>query len=359
MNPGSPEWSWIADDSALAAFCTGAPPELYALDTEFYHRRTFYPIPCLIQLAHAGGCALIDPRAGIADWSPLQSWLEGPGLCLMHAADEDLRILDAVSGGLPARLVDTQAAATLAGERHQAGLASMVEKFLEFEMSKSERDFDWRTRPLSEAHQRYAALDALLLPPLWDRLRGELERSGRLDWALEEGARILAAAGEPRPPRLPRRAVRRGEMQTPNPLMQALSEARLQVAQRRDIPQPWVLSDDKLIQIVRAAPRSAGALGELLSQGMRRKAGQIWGRASRAGAEAAPPPYMPGYKLRYEQLKAWRGRCAEALEIEASFIATNTQLLHYACHRSMPPPLDSGWRREQFASGAETLDLQW
>ncbi|MBF2754861.1 MAG: HRDC domain-containing protein [Gammaproteobacteria bacterium AqS3] len=364
MNLSSPEWSWIADDSALAAFCSGPPPETYALDTEFYHRRTFYPVPCLIQLAHAGGCGLIDPRAEIADWGPLQRWLNGPGLCLMHAADEDLRILSAVSGALPTHLVDTQAAAPLIGERFQVGLAPVVEKFLQLEMSKSERDFDWRTRPLSESHQRYAALDALLLLPLWDRLHGELGAIDRLDWALEEGARILALASEPRPPRLPRRSGRRGEMAPTNPLIQALSEARLQVAQRRDIPQPWVMSDDRLMQIARSAPRDAKALGALLGkdqkdQRMRMKAGQIWGRSRRADVQSERPPYMPGHKLRYERLKAWRQQCAAELSIEASFIATNSQLLHYACHRRMPPPLDSGWRREQFGSGAEALDLKW
>jgi ribonuclease D len=68
----------------------------YAVDTEFHRERTYYPKVALVQIAWADGVALVDPLA--VSLQPLAKVLAGDGLAIMHAATQDLEVLDAVIG---------------------------------------------------------------------------------------------------------------------------------------------------------------------------------------------------------------------------------------------------------------------
>ena len=108
---------WVGDaaafDEVLHAL-DGTP--IYCLDTEFHRERTYHARLALLQLAWPGGIALVDPLA--VDVGPLARVLTGPGLCVMHAASQDLEILVRVCGTLPSRLFDTQVAAGFVPKRN-------------------------------------------------------------------------------------------------------------------------------------------------------------------------------------------------------------------------------------------------
>jgi len=101
--------------------------EVYALDTEFHRERTYFPQLALIQLAWQGGIALVDPLA--IDVSPLARVLQGPGLGVVHAAEQDLEVLEQACGTVPSRLFDTQVAAGFLGQVSPS-LVNLVERIL-------------------------------------------------------------------------------------------------------------------------------------------------------------------------------------------------------------------------------------
>ncbi len=96
----------VATDAGLAELIAvlAAEPR-YALDTEFHRERTYYPQLALIQLAWEGGLALVDPVA--VDVAPLAQVLDGPGVGIFHAAEQDLEVLERACGTVPARRSST------------------------------------------------------------------------------------------------------------------------------------------------------------------------------------------------------------------------------------------------------------
>ena len=104
------DFDWIASqegfDELLDELCRA---DAYALDTEFHRERTFLPVLGLIQIATPARIALVDPFA--VDVRGLGKVFAEDGTCVMHAASQDLEILELDCGTVPARLFDTQIAA--------------------------------------------------------------------------------------------------------------------------------------------------------------------------------------------------------------------------------------------------------
>ncbi|MEE2048684.1 ribonuclease D, partial [Nocardiopsis tropica] len=149
-----------------------------------------------VQLRRNGAAsALIDPIA-----CPDQSGLDaavGEAEVVLHAAHQDLPCLSEVNLR-PKRLFDTELAGRLLGHP-RVGLGFMVERMLDIRLAKEHSAVDWSLRPLPEDWLRYAALDVEILIELRDSLEAELEETGKLGWAREEFAAVLAA-----PPKEPR-----------------------------------------------------------------------------------------------------------------------------------------------------------
>src|SRR5690606_17844479 len=66
------------------------------------------------------------------------------------------------------------------------GLAPLVRKLLDIELTKGDRLTDWLARPLPEGATRYAEADVLHLFDLHDTLERELDARGRLRWVRSE-----------------------------------------------------------------------------------------------------------------------------------------------------------------------------
>ena len=90
-----------------------ADSERYAIDTEFHRERTYFPQLALLQIATEDQVFLVDPLA--VDTSPLAEVFEGPATALMHAAKQDLEVLDHAVGSSPAHVFDTQIAGGFLG----------------------------------------------------------------------------------------------------------------------------------------------------------------------------------------------------------------------------------------------------
>ncbi|GHD89108.1 ribonuclease D [Streptomyces naganishii] len=260
----------IADAAALAevtaAFAAGSGP--VAVDAERASGYRYGQRAYLVQLRRQGaGTALIDPVA-CPDLSGLGEALSGVEWVL-HAATQDLPCLREI-GMVPTRLFDTELAGRLAGFP-RVGLGAMVEGVLGFVLEKGHSAVDWSTRPLPEPWLRYAALDVELLVDLRDALEKELDRQGKLEWALQEFDAIASA-----PPAEPRKdpwrrtsgmhKVRRRRQLA---VVRELWQARDRIAQRRDVSPGKVLSDAAIVEAALAVPVNVHALGALNGFGHR------------------------------------------------------------------------------------------
>ncbi|MYR61534.1 ribonuclease D, partial [Streptomyces sp. SID625] len=251
---------------AVAAFAAGSGP--VAVDAERASGYRYGQRAYLVQLRRQGaGTALIDP-VGCPDLSALGEALTGVEWVL-HAATQDLPCLREI-GMVPTRLFDTELAGRLAGFP-RVGLGAMVENVLGFVLEKGHSAVDWSTRPLPEPWLRYAALDVELLVDLRDALEKELDRQGKLDWALQEFDAI-ASAPPPEPRKDPWRRtsgmhkVRRRRQLA---VVRELWETRDRIAQRRDVSPGKVLPDAAIVQAALAVPAHVHALAALNGFGHR------------------------------------------------------------------------------------------
>ncbi|MFF0788877.1 HRDC domain-containing protein [Streptomyces spiralis] len=260
----------IADAAALAevigAFAAGSGP--VAVDAERASGYRYGQRAYLVQLRREGaGTALIDPVA-CPDLSGLGEALSGVEWVL-HAATQDLPCLREI-GMVPSHLFDTELAGRLAGFP-RVGLGAMVENVLGFVLEKGHSAVDWSTRPLPEPWLRYAALDVELLVDLRDALEKELDRQGKLEWALQEFDAIASA-----PPAEPRRdpwrrtsGMHRVRRRRQLAVVRELWETRDRVARRRDVSPGKVLSDAAIVEAALALPTNVHALAALNGFGHR------------------------------------------------------------------------------------------
>jgi ribonuclease D len=291
----------VEDADALAEvvqrFAAGTGP--VAVDAERASGYRYSQRAYLVQLRRGGaGTALIDPIAcpdlsGLSDVLVDAEWV-------LHAANQDLPCLSGV-GMRPVRLFDTELGARIAGYE-RVGLGTMAEIVLGQQLAKEHSAADWSRRPLPESWLRYAALDVEILVDLRDALEGELSRQGKLTWAHEEFAAVLAA--EPPPPRTDpwRRTSGMHRLRTRRQLaiVRALWHARDDLARRRDIAPGRLLPDSAIVAAATATPASAEALGRLPGWGgkaTRRLVPAFWPVLEQAIAEpddALPRPSLPG-----------------------------------------------------------------
>ena len=247
-------------DAAIESLAAGAGP--VAVDAERasgfrYGHRAF-----LVQLRRAGaGTVLIDPVA-CTDLAGLDAALAGTE-AVLHAASQDLPCL-ADLGYRPRQLFDTEVAGRLLGYP-RVGLATLVETILGLGLEKSHSAADWSTRPLPQEWLLYAALDVEVLVELRDQLAGQLTEQGKLEWASQEFAAVLAAG--PPPPRADpwRRTsgIHRVRNRRGLAVVRELWQERDKIARRRDLSPTKVLSDGAIVEAARAMPNGPDELAAI------------------------------------------------------------------------------------------------
>jgi ribonuclease D len=251
---------WVADNADLRGVVEEARrEERYALDTEFHRERSYYPKLALVQLAWADQIALIDPLA--ADVHELVPLFDGPGLAVLHAAQQDLDVLTHACGVVPSRLADTQLLAGFLGYSTPS-LASLVGAELQVRLPKSDRLTDWLRRPLSDDQRTYAVSDVAHLFELYERLADQLVALGRLDWALVECEELRTRPVGPAEPddawlRIKDVRTLRRHGRGVAKYVAAWRERR---AARVDTPVRSVLPDLAVLAVAQRAPRTVGEL---------------------------------------------------------------------------------------------------
>jgi ribonuclease D len=266
----------VASTEALQELCTRV--RTYArvgLDTEFHTERTYAPRLMVVQLAFEDGAAIVDPLA-VPDQRPLLQALS-EATVVGHALSSDLKIFADRFDMVPPHVFDTQVAAAFLGYGMQISLADLVRDLRHVKLAKSQTVSDWSTRPLSERQIEYLVDDVAHLLPMHDALVARLEETGRLAWALEEGADLGTLERY-------RMDERRAFMRVPGAMRMSrrelavlgeLVKLRDRVARERDTPLKYVIPDDVIAGLASLRPKNLDDLAQLrrLDAGARRNLG--------------------------------------------------------------------------------------
>ena len=254
------------------------------LDTEFMRERTFRAQLCLVQVSAGNDVFIIDPLK--VDPKPVAALVADPDVeVLLHAAKQDLELFNDLYEVIPTNVFDVQAAAGFAGYGASLSYGKLVEATLGIALEKGESYTDWCRRPLTEKQLKYAGDDVRYLGRIADRLKDELDRGGRLKWALGEMQTFEDPATYSFTPdaawlRVKGRGTLNGRQLA---VLRELAAWREQEASRRDIPRGWVVKDPTLIELARRSPASPGALRDI--RGLNSKEAEKSGKGILAAVE--------------------------------------------------------------------------
>jgi ribonuclease D len=351
----------------------------YALDTEFHRERTYWPRLALVQVAWRSNTdgeqhvALVDPLA--VDPEPLGSVLAGPSIMVAHAATQDLEVLARACGVLPTTLFDTQVAAGFLGYG-SASLASLAERFLGVRLTKGDRLTDWSRRPLTPSQISYAASDVAYLLALADEISGQLGARGRLSWAEEECATLLARPQGPIDPHEAWWKLRdnRHLQGVSRAIAQEVAAWREDKARTLDVQPRMVLADLALLSIAHSPPATVSALREtrgLDARHLRGNAEEEIMRAVARGKALLPDSlHLAQAQQMSKELRpavtlatAWVAQLSRDEEVDAALLATRTDVVDFLSGKR-GARLGEGWRADlvgvplrRLANGEASLAL--
>lgn len=336
----------------------------YALDTEFHRERTYWPKVALVQIAWPGDLVLIDPLA--VDLGPLRRLMEQPSLAVLHAASQDLEVLELSTGAIPGRLFDTQLAAGFLG-MSTPSLASLHERELGVHLPKGSRLTDWLERPLKPAQLDYAASDVARLLEIHDRLSERLEGRGRSAWAAEECERLRRRDRGPREPHEAWRKIKEARHLKGRALSVARSVAAWREQRAAEIDQPvrFVLSDMAVVSIAQSAPRTVDQLAAVrgVDKGVARGTlGSAMLQAVAEGSESdwrpPAPERRPGdnrdVRAAVALVTAWVNQIARIEQLDPTLLATRADI-EALVRGDGEGRLSSGWRSEMVGGPVSKL----
>jgi ribonuclease D len=350
----------VADAQALKSVTTTVVSQpLVAIDTEFVREDTYYPELCLIQVGVDGIVACVDCLAGLDLDAFLDTLLRPDCTWVLHSARQDLEVLWNLRQALPARVIDTQVAASLLGFSPQLGLQDLLAELFGVRIEKGHARTDWSRRPLPAAALAYAFDDVRYLIRAWHALRTKLVALERLEWLEEDCAQLVAAPPVAEIATLFQRlrgiaALRvRGQCAA-----LALLEWRERRAREVDRPRRWILGDDQILRICRALPEDVAALKRIpeLPRQLISRSGRELVRAIAECDSAAAQGQVeslladpPRDSARLAAVRAAVKECATRLGLDATVLATRRDIAALAAGADLGSVLP-GWRARALAT---------
>ena len=328
---------------------------LYALDTEFHRERTYYPKLALVQIAWRDGLVLIDPLA--VDMAPLTDLLTSKSTAVIHAADQDLEVLELACGAIPTALFDTQIAAGFVG-MSSPSLATLYDRSLGVRVPKADRLSDWLARPLSATQLDYAASDVAHLLEVHDKLVDELEQRGRLTWATDECEQVRVRARGARDPDAAWRRIKEARQLKgkAHAVVRVVAAWRERRAAELDVPPRFVMPDLAVVTIAQRPPRTPNELHKVRGLDDRHLRGKQADELLAAVRAALDQPDEPRHDQPPRDLDrelrpavglvaAWVAQLARNLEIDTALLATRADL-ESLLRGDADARLAEGWRAE-------------
>lgn len=355
---------WVRSDSELQSACNGwLQCELLVIDTEFVRRRTFYPIPALLQFYDGDVIFIVDPLE-ITQWQALAAVMSAPTvLKIFHACSEDLEVFWRLLGLIPAPLFDTQIAAGLCGLRPSMGYNKLVMALCEIDLPKDETNSDWLARPLSDNQLQYAAYDVYYLYKIYQQLAQTAASKARLDWVQQDSAVMGSALSTLIEPEQIYRRLKGAQRLSRRELAVAreLCAWREQIARNSDLPRSWVLKDSAVLSMARIQPRDVADLArvkDLQASTARKQGTQLLELVARGLQlaqdklpEPLPEPLQTAEKASMVQVQDVVKSCAEELQLAPELLMNRKQIAEatlrlLAAQQDILPADIGPWRRQ-------------
>ena len=354
-------YQFIINNEQLAAFCLQiANSPAIALDTEFVRTRTFYPHLGLIQVFDGHVAALIDPLA-ITNWQDFIAILINPKIeKYLHSCSEDIEVFQHQFNCIPTPIIDSQILASFLDNPLSSGYASLVKKYLNVDLDKSETRTDWLNRPLTEKQCEYAINDVLYLLPLIEKLKALLITTNWLEAAYQECQLLTGRKAIITNPEDAYLTIKNNWQLKGKNLgaLKKLAHWRYDIAKTQNIALNFVIHEKVLWKIANYFPTS---LAELEKLGMKGKEIRLYGQKVLAMLTEPLPAVpaikrvntYPNYKQISEQLKQATQTIAMQTGLNPDLLLSRKLINNYvkwqAEHKGKEPEIISGWRKPLFA----------
>jgi len=356
--------AWVSDDAQLhevVDLC--ASTGLYSLDTEFHRERTYFPQLALVQVRVADRTFLVDPLScDVRLFGPV---FASDALCLVHAAQQDLEVMQQESGHVPSRIYDTQIAAGFLG-LSSPSLASLVQMEAGEALPKGDRMSDWLRRPLTDAQRLYAALDVEYLSRIHGSQVQRLSELGRLEWVEAACEDLRRRDHGPADPATAWQRVKdvRTVKRADRGVAMAVAEWRERRAAELDIPVRRVVSDVALMAIVHARPETVEDLSSVRGLDVRslgRGGAEAVLAAVREGRErvvGAPESDHEPIDRRMRGvvplLMAWTAEIARVNSMDPTLLGTRRDIVEFLSGDASAR-LRNGWRRQMVGQDLDRI----
>ena len=245
----------IDTEKELSTLCDHLEKEsVIAVDTECIRERTYYPVPALLQIATAEDAFVID-LATIPNLSVLNQILANPEVTkIIHSGKQDYQIFKLMNCSFTMPVFDTQVASAFLALKQQISYKELIQECLGITLDKSCTRSNWLQRPLSDEQYQYAIADVSYLIQAHAILKNKLEEKNRLDWVMEENARILKSYQyeidlAPEKMTIKVSGKKSIESYAQHKRLKQLTTWREHKAQLTDLPRRWVLADAELVTL--------------------------------------------------------------------------------------------------------------
>jgi len=328
------------------------------IDTEFVRERTYRADLGLVQVSDGRTAWLVDPLCATS-LEHLARLMANPEITkVLHSSSEDLEVLLYTLGQLPEPLVDTQIAAAMLGQPVQLAYHHAVKWLFDLAVDKDQTRSNWCRRPLSARQLRYAAMDVVLLPMMLQKIKPQLEETGRWHWLQEDIARMKRNSSTVVDPEMAYlRFPGIGRLDQPElKVLQALASWREKIAEKRNRARGFVISDSGLMQMATLRPSSPEEIREIeeIHPGaLARYQGQLLRLIDTAPSDISPIEKIVALNNgQKRQLKAMRrvvSERARELGIDPVLLASRRELeklIRAVAKGTQPPERFLGWRRK-------------
>ncbi|MGQ0551659.1 MAG: ribonuclease D [Planctomycetota bacterium] len=322
----------LATQPALAVDCE--------MDSLYAYRTSL----CVVQLGWDGGEALIDALVDLDRQGLARLFLQ-PGLVkVFHGGENDVGLLTSKWGMRFESVFDTMAASQVLGHEG-VGLAALLDRHFQLQVSKRFQKADWRLRPLPEPQAEYARQDVRHLLELRRRLLADLEALGRVEEAESEFRRISRARLEDKTFDPESWVAVRGARAVPvekRGVLRELYAARDAIARESDRAPYRVFHESVLVDLTLRPPADEESLRSLpgISRSLSAAAARQLLDAIQRGSlitdlplpRRAPPdrigsgPLSPEELALFDAFRAWRQKRAQARGVDVARVATNALL---------------------------------
>ncbi|XKM14552.1 ribonuclease D [Orbaceae bacterium ac157xtp] len=330
-----------------------------SIDTEFIRTKTFYPHLGLLQLFDGEQVVLIDPLL-ITDWNDfIALFLRSDREFYFHACSEDLEVFQYHFNLIPTPILDSQILASFLDNPLSSGYATLVNKYLNIELDKSETRTDWLKRPLTSKQLHYAANDVYYLTPLIEKLKSLVFDKGWLNAAYSECEQMVKKKSVVVQPENAYLLIKNAWQLKGNELycLKNLAEWRMMYAKEHDIALNFVIHEEVLWKLAKYQPRT---FAEMSSLGLRGHEIRLFGEIIKEILTLPKQNIDPIKRVvNYTDYKYWSNLIRNVSEdisketnLNKELLISKRQIDQFVRwkHNEIKdlPELLSGWRKELF-----------